>query len=183
MNNSEYSYKILISALLLLLIGSCSKDNNDIKSKDLNGEYEIIKASSSEEIDVNLDGLSSKNLLSEIPNLKYSYLKLISKGEGTRIYSQFWQNQFFQGPTDLPPINYDPSIIVGYLNQATVAAFIVKNDALILSKLEGSFPLPNSVNIVDINHIGIEMNKRIYTKSGFMDVIIEVLYQRKEPNF
>lgn len=174
--------KLFVLGGLLLGLPGCSKtDANDSFLKQLNGRYVIVSAKSDIASDVNQDGVSSTNLLTEIPELKSSFLELIAKGEGPYIFSLFWQNQYFQG-TNLPPQNFDPSVIVQYMNQATVADFTVdkhhRNLMLSRSIPDTEFPLPTSVEILDNQNIRISMFKHMYTTSGWINLDITIEYKK-----
>jgi hypothetical protein len=173
---------LVSSALIICIACSCKKQNIDEQLKqDFHGKYSIVSATSDKQLDVNFDGISNNDLLKEIDYLDRSYLELIFPDDSRRyIYSQFWQNQYFG--SEIKPAEYDPKIPVNYANQATVASFAFNNDKsqLILSSdyLDQSFPLPKIVEVLPDRTIKVRMDKSIYTKLGWQEVSIAVIYRR-----
>lgn len=177
--------KITSSSFLifaLAFMSSCKKDSEyDQQREKLQGKYSIQSATSNQSVDVNLDGTASANLLTEIPRLNEAYLELIFTTDKTRnIYSQFWQNQYFM--IENPPVHYDPTAVVEYQNQATVANFSLSDDYakinLTRDQPDPLFPLPQSVEIIANGQIKVIMDKRLYTKAGWVTVNIEIKYQK-----
>ena len=175
------------SFLLISVLFGCKKESDlDIMQKKIGGKYSIISATSNQLIDINLDGVKTKDVLLEVPDLQSSYLELIIRDNSTSpVFSQFWMNQYFIG-VEGKPIVYDPSISVNFMNQATVATFKVADDgkSLLLERStdDPAFPLPSSVLVSPENLITILMTKEVFTTSGWKTVVIEVIYKRISPN-
>jgi hypothetical protein len=170
--------------ILLSLCNSCKKDKVDNQtSKNLHGKYAIVSATTDNRVDVNFDGVSSIDLLKEIPALERSYLELIRRGNsGPYIYSQFWQNQYFQSMSAAIPTKYDPEVVVNYMNQPTVASFTFREDEseLVLSRstVDSAFPLPGNVTILPDDQVRVRMFKDIYTMSGWVKISIDIVYKK-----
>jgi hypothetical protein len=173
---------LAISVLFICIACSCKKQNiEDHLKQDYHGKYSIVSAISDKQLDVNFDGISNNDLLKEIDYLDRSYLELIFPDDSKRyIYSQFWPNQYFLSETK--PAEYDPKIQVNYANQATVASFAFNSDKsqLILSMdyLDTLFPLPKIVEVLSDGTVKVRVDKSIYTKSGWQEVSIAVIYKR-----
>ena len=132
---------------------------------------------------MNLDGTKSSDMLQEIPDLKNSYLELrISDDLKVNNLAQSWQNQHF--PYESEPTAYDPKFSVLYANQVTAGLFNFNNN---LTRLEvfntdttyhKDFPLPKLVEVIANDQIHIPTEKTLYTRSGMVHVIIDVIYKR-----
>ena len=175
--------------LLLTTVISCKKlkDNElDTLESKFHGKYMIVSATADKEVDINLDGKADKNVLNEIPELRMSYLELIVRGNVKKgVFSQFWQNQYFQG-IEGKPVSYNPSILVNFQNQATVASFTAdpKAKVLLLSRAsdQPDFPLPISVEVLEDQRIRIIHSKEIFTTTGWRTIVFEVVYKRFSPS-
>lgn len=173
---------LVSSALIICIAFGCKKQNIEEQLKqDFHGKYSIVSATSDKQLDVNFDGVSNDDLLREIDYLDRSYLELIFPDDSGRyIYSQFWQNQYFE--SEIKPAEYDPKIPVNYANQATVASFAFddQKSQLVLSRdyLDQSFPLPKTVEVLPDRTIKVRMDRNLYTKSGWQKVSIAVIYRR-----
>jgi len=174
----QYIYIVFLS---VFIASGCEKSENSPLEKQFRGTYEIVSAMATTEVDVDLDGTGHRNMLTEIQNLKNSYLELIVGSFQTYVFSQFWQNQYFLG-VEGTPISYDPSIVVDYMNQATVANFRfddkLKTFVLSRSNDEPAFPLPESMKLIQDNLIKVTMSKRLFTRSGWETVKIDVVYKK-----
>jgi hypothetical protein len=175
------------SALIICIACGCKKQNIEEQVKqDFNGKYAIVSATSDKQLDVNFDGISNNDLLKEIDYLDRSYLELILPDNSeSYVYSQFWPNQYFL--SEIIPAEYDPKIGVNYANQATVASFAFNDEKsqLVLSRdyHDQSFPLPKTVEVLPDHTIKVHMNKKIYTKTGWQEVSIAVIYKRFTSEF
>jgi hypothetical protein len=178
----------LLVVIVTLMLG-CKKEDATESQNELwerfHGKYAITRATSNIAVDVNLDGSKSTNLVEEIPDLKYTYLELLI---GTKTspngYAQYWANQSLN--SEQKPAGYDPSILVMYLNQPTVASFEFNDDLTVLSLHQEpskepqpeAFSLPESVTIGKDNEITVKMKRTLYTRAGWVPVSIVVTYAR-----
>jgi hypothetical protein len=176
-------------AIVVVLLLGCKKEDAKNTQNELyerfHGKYAITRATSDIAVDVNLDGTKSTNLVEEIPDLKHTYLELLI---GTKTlpngYAQFWANQSLD--SEKKPAGYDPSILVMYLNQPTVARFKFNDDLTALSLSQEpskdphpeEFSLPQSVTIGQDNEITVKMKRTLYTRYGWVPVSITVTYAR-----
>ena len=176
-------------AFLMFIITGCKKDHseNDLKQR-LNGKYAIVSADVNKKIDVNFDGVESTNLLKEITTLKDSYLELIIRNDAqSYVFSQYWQNQYFNTIDGNMPTTYDPKVTVNYMNQATVCSFTINPDGskLVLSRggIDLAFPLPESVEILKNQNIQVTMTKSLYTSIGWQNLNLTVVYKKFSSEF
>lgn len=181
-NNYRSWFNLLF--LTTFLAFGCKKDQsiNELKQK-YNGKYAIVSATVDKQVDVNFDGVANTELLKEITILKDSYLELIIRDNvKSYVFSQFWQNQYFDSVDGKMPSVYDPSIIVNYVNQATVSSFTInpEQSKLILTRenLDSSFPLPDSVEILPNQNIKVRTSKSLYTSSGWQKLALTLVYER-----
>lgn len=184
-NYHENLLKSCFAFCLAAILCSCDKEYESrpqtIESQ-FHGKYSIVSASADKEIDINLDGQRSKDVLKEIPELTFSYLELIVRNNSSEgVFSQFWQYQYFYG-VEGKPVTYDPSIFVNFRNDATVAMFKVdsRKEFLTLSRsyTDLNYPLPISVEIMKGDMIKIIHRKEVFTPDGWTTVTFEVLYKR-----
>jgi len=180
---------VYLLVIIMALIGGCKKDTPTNPQSELwerfHGKYAITRATSDVAVDVNLDGNKSTNLVEEIPDLKYTHLELrIGTKTGRNGYAHYWANQSLN--SEKKPAGYDPSILVMYLNQPTVASFEF-NDVLTALSLHQepskepqpeAFSLPESVTIGKNDEITVKMKRTLYTQYGWVPVSIVVTYAR-----
>jgi hypothetical protein len=178
----------LLVVIVTLMLG-CKKEDATESQNELwerfHGKYAITRATSNIAVDVNLDGSKSTNLVEEIPDLKYTHLELrIGTTTGRNGYAHYWANQSLN--SEKKPAGYDPSILVMYLNQPTVASFEFNDDLTALSLHQEptkeprseDFSLPESVTIGKDNEITVKMKRTLYTRAGWVPVSIVVTYAR-----
>ena len=191
MKKAPFALLLYTGALCFLMILGCKKsditDGINLKNEQIaerfKGKYAIVSAISDKEVDVNLDGTRSTDMLKEIPNLNNSYLELRpSSNLKNNLFTQFWQNQGF--PYGSKPTAYDPEFYFTYANQATGAMFTF-NDQLTRLNLfrtdntsQEDFPLPKLVEVISGDRIRIPTEKTLYTKAGMVAVTIDVVYKR-----
>jgi hypothetical protein len=181
---------ICYATIFIFMLVACDKDklpaNRDLPvlQDRFHGKYDAISAESSEAVDVNLDGVASTNLLSEIPDLKNSDLEIRIYSINQSLLVQFWPEQYFAyGPL---PVAYSPNMVVHYLNQSVVRLFTFAPDLKqILLQPDTSprpdsirFQIPSSVTIGDNDHIQVISPRSLFTRNGWKKVEVTVIYQR-----
>ena len=96
--NSQVPLISFLIFLSLTALYGCKKDErtkNDKLIERFEGRYKVLKAISSQSVDLDLNGSSSSDLFFEIPNLENSQLDLRLKTQsGSFIYSQLWPDQY-----------------------------------------------------------------------------------------
>ena len=191
MKTNTHFRNTLTITFIILSFGSCR--NNNLEDNIFNfeydkfhGKYKIIKSTTNEAIDVDLDGAKSNDLLKEIPTLPNSILELrIYKGG--YMFNQSWQEPFFSKAIESFPTNYTPeNKLLGYNSQGELHTFEFTLDyktiKVIRSKTSGStdykWTLPESVNVVGDELIEIITNRKMYTSDGIKMIKITSLYKR-----
>jgi len=176
-----------LPALLFLL--SCKPDslpaNKDTNKlyQSFHGKYEIISSFASEPIDLNLDGVSSSDLLTELQDLAVSHLEI----RISQIFSfhQFWPEPYFPGFGETMPATYDPRIFPGYAMQGVTRQFefdekveqiILLADPPFINQTR--FPRPTSIKLILGEMIEVTISKTFYTSSGIKNVQVVSLYRR-----
>lgn len=169
--------------ILLSAFYSCKKENSDNKAELISrfeGKYKIVRATSDQAVDLDLNGMSSSDLLFEIANLKNSYLELrLNTQTGKFLYAQFWQNQYVKIWDN---IGGNSNVWVDFANQPSIGNFDVdlegKRLLVTSDTVNEDFPLPLAVNILTENRLKVFMNRKVYTASGWGSIQIEVEYER-----
>ena len=191
MKTNTYFRNIILFCFIVFTFGSCK--NNNLEEEIFNntfekfhGRYKITKSTTSEPIDVDLNGRKSDDLLSEIPSLSNTYLQL-SVYTGGNTFTQFWQEPYFKKSYDNFPVDFNPdNTLMGYNLQGESHFFEFTSDSknikVIRNKNSGStdykWTLPESVNLVGDELIEIISNRKMYTSDGIKMIKITSLYKR-----
>lgn len=178
------------SVILFLL--SCKSDslpaNKDAKQlyQSFHGKYEIISSNASEPIDVNLDGVSSTNLLTELADIPNCHVEI--RIQGIFLFDQFWPEPYFSGIAgtgESMPASYDPRITVNYAMQGVGRQFEFdeKVEQILLlpdhpSVNQNRFPRPSSIKLLPGEMVEVTINKTFYTTAGIKNVQVVTLYKR-----
>jgi len=180
------SYLVSLISLITACSKSTIKPNEDVKAliERFHGKYKPVSSTSSEAIDVNLDGTSSANMLDEIPNLADNNLELLIDTKGPFLLVQSWPEQYFA--THEEPSSYDPALIVNYVHQAKVRTSTFDEDIRqihvdpdIPPVVDSNhFTFPKAVTVEAGDRIQVVSPKRLYTRAGWKKVEITTVYQR-----
>ena len=191
MKTNTFFRNIILFCFIAFTFGNCKVDNqeNEILNLDyekFHGKYRIMKSTTNEIIDVDLNGRKSNDLLNEIPSLSDTFLELrIYKGG--YLFKQFWQEPFFSKTYEYFPTVYNPeNILMGYNLQGETHFFDFTSDhkkiTVIRNKNSGStdykWTLPESVTIVGDESIEIITNRKMYTSDGIKMIKITSIYKR-----
>lgn len=177
----------LLAILLYCFIG-CTKDENPVTRTDslrerFNGQYKITRAVSNEALDINMDGVPSSNLLTEIMNLDKAYLVLQVKDE-INIYSQFWPEQYlsYEANKDTPLIMYAlQSFPFTFTFNSVKNEFeLVPVTPLSEAAIE-RYVIPKAVSVQNNGEIHVSFSKKIYSMSGFQEIDVLLVYERWTP--
>lgn len=161
------------------------------------GKYKAVSSSSSEPLDVNLDGRASTDMLLEIPELTRPYQNYLelriygpSKYRSTAsfTFTQWWPEQYIWLKTDewkWQPIAYDPNLRVSYAMQGATRTFSFSPalDSLSINPDEFAdnslrWKRPETVTIVGEHTIKVVTLKTLYTRTGTKEVVITTVYER-----
>lgn len=197
--------KTTLILILLVSLGafSCKHGDSIVNPKDdvellyqrFHGKYKIVSSISSEPLDVNFDGVSSTNLLSEISELNnygpHVELRVKYPDRSVFLFSQFWPEQYvntYTGPNrewnGWDTLSYNPTHLVNYANQAGLYRFSFSDDLsqILIAANEKADKIrwvkPESVFIEAKDRLRLINKRRIYTREGVKEVTITTLYER-----
>ncbi len=192
----------IVLLVLLLFTLSCQKKEsiqpkNDVELlyQRFHGKYKIISATSSEPVDVNFDGVSSRNLLQEIGELNNygNFLEIRVKNVDKAVFllTQFWSEQYVHTYRGSNPdwngadtLSYNQTYSVNYNQQGSGYRFSFADDLsqILVTPDEKSHPVrwvkPELVLIEAEDQIRVTNKRRLYTKQGVKEVIITTVYER-----
>ena len=178
-------------AIVLFLL-ACKPDsvpaNKDVKKlyQSFHGKYEIISSIASEPLDLNLDGVPSTNLLTELQDIANSRVEI--RIQESFFFYQIWPEPFFSGiggSGENMPTTYDPRVTVNYAMQGVGRLFeFDERVKQILLLADGPFinqtrfPRPTSIKLMPDQMVEITINKAFYTSAGIKNVQVVSLYRR-----
>lgn len=171
------------------------KDNIEALYQRFHGKYKIISSSSSEAIDVNFDGVASRDLLKEIAELNdygaLLELRVKNPDRSVFLFNQFWPEQYvhsYTGPNfdwnGLDVLEYNPTYSVMYAQQTVPYSFTFTDDLSQVLVIPNEIPekarwiKPETVFVQEQNRLRLTNRRRIYTRTGVKDVIVTTVYER-----
>ena len=169
------------------ILTSCSRhkdaaDNTKQVYERLHGKYEVVSSISTEAVDVNLDGTSSTDMLTEITDLAGTNLEIRIVSKDKFYFMHFWPEQLFgYGPE---PAGYDPSLTVNFARQGVSRTFSLDeaNNRLEIHadtyQVPERFTFPSAVTIEGADTIKLVFSKRLYTLAGWKTATITTIYKR-----
>lgn len=195
--------KVIFSLVLTgFLFGSCSKNKEVSANKQefealfqrVHGEYTLISSNADQDLDVNMDGVSSSNMISEFTNLNLnkSEIRVLYDEQMSSYEAYFnhkWPDQVLKKNGTIVSAEelsvYTPSVEVLYVSHM-VGYQIVFQTANILSLVNNSsipggeenFTKPDEVAFDNSGVLSVTIKKRMYTKEGSKLVTIVNKYQR-----
>jgi hypothetical protein len=201
--------RIILCALILSLLFGCKSEKAPLSpEQDLDalytqfhGQYKIVSAVASEALDVNLDGTSSTNLLTEINELRtgtltsaYSQVRIYKPSDVSPkpsfFFIQNWPHQFLrleQGKVwdGVAIIPFNKSYTFGYDMKVLIREFSFSKDLKQLTVIsdESEDPVfklssPRSVTVLNDGKLIVVANRRLYTSEGVKEVIVTTTYER-----
>lgn len=173
--------KLMTYSLFILTICiSCKKkeiviDKNYLLYDLYDGNYNLIEAYSANSVDINMDGISSTNLVLEIPNLKLSDFDVII-GKSAMRFRLHWPEQIrhvYDMPSQ-PEFNYaiQGDWIYFNFNDDNTS---IKPD--IKRQVPTSDRLPDEIKILN-GLVKIKLTRKLYTQTGLQDVVINATYKK-----
>jgi hypothetical protein len=198
---AEPKSMLLKRALLLgIVLGSfgCQKneqvvnqiaENNSYLRKKFGGRYELVSSLSSKSVDLNSDGISSVDLLSEVTEIKQSFveIKFLDLEPGDVLFNVFWPEQYISADGETQPVGVVSGVVstIHYPLQPIMTYAIIeeKEGTINLSNpdTESSpekWTLPESVNILQDGEIEVVTTKNLYTSSGWETTTISSVYRK-----
>jgi hypothetical protein len=176
---------IYLLLFIITLTAGCRRDDSPDERKQLferlHGKYKVISAVSSEAVDVNMDGIATNDIVTEIPELENCNLVIIISKHNF-LLDHSWPQQFFG--QNIEPADYDPSVVVFYVKQGVDRTFLPNaNQTSLLVNADATsdpvrFPMPTSVTIEGPDTIKLVFTKRLYTSKGWKTTSITTVYKR-----
>lgn len=174
--------KHFIYIILLLTIGSCKKEPSDTLSNkkifDLyNGTYFIESAVSESPVDINQDGVSSNNTLSEIEELKFSHVNLVIRSS-TMALGMGWPEQ-----NSIPTDHETESPVYTYNYQSRSYTIDFNNDLdeiNIIRPNESQHLAPYDIKI-DGDLLTLKITRIIYVGLDKKEIVVTACF-RKDPD-
>ena len=173
--------------------------NEDVSAlyQQFHGRYKVISSTSDKELDVNVDGNASADMMLEIPELATGpqyYLQLNIYGPSKNspkpsfIYSQWWPEQYIRlGSKEWDGgqlLDYNPDYRVAYLTQGSFRSLSFSSDLkqIIVNPSQNENPfrwvLPESVTVENNGRLRVVNKRRLYTSAGVKEVLITTVYER-----
>jgi hypothetical protein len=172
--------------------------NQDLEAlyQRFHGKYQVVSATASQPLDVNLDGVASTNLLKEMAalseNSAFLELRVKYPDRSVFLFSQFWPEQYvysFTKPGNLhwngwDMLAYNPAYSVQYAQQANPYSFSFNDDLSQVMVAPNSnadstrWAKPESVLVEANEQLRLVNKRRIYTREGVKEVLITTIYKR-----
>ena len=188
----------LIALVFLIIILGCSDGNDDdfnLFSEQFQGKYEIVSAISSEAVDLNMDGTTSFDLLTEISEMNRAEVTLITDDKKKFFFTEHWPIEYIGVSDFFDSTRYDPSYSINYARYAIISEFKFSenNRELILIEAEPildpntgvvdkRFVFPDLIQIELDNSLRIVSTRNLFTFDGYKEVRIVARYRRYYPN-
>jgi hypothetical protein len=174
-----------------IILFSCNKDESSESIEQLkakfHGKYEMISSISSVPVDMNMDGISSTNLLNENREILYAGLELRVLDAGSNLFEEKWPTEYISLPKGeiFDSTSYHPSYTINYANYINSA--ICQFDENYKSiKLLSEFYQNSTNKLIVIESITLEENeiikvisiRKLYTMNGWTKTRIVSQYKR-----
>jgi hypothetical protein len=196
---------LVISILILSQVLGCksedaplpANENVDALYQQFHGKYKIVSSVSSESIDVNLDGVSSMDLLAEIEelsNISKLDIRIYEPSDRnpkpTFIFTQAWPEQSLRMGSGrvwdgIEIISFNPAYNFAYDMKVVARSLSFSEDLrqLTVTPDDSEDPFfkqsaPKSVSVKDDGTLTVVANRRIYTSSGVREVTVTTIYER-----
>lgn len=160
-----------------VMLSSCKKDGNtDDKNRTiftkLDGNYTLSSATADHAYDINMDGISSTDMLTEIPNLQNSVIDIVVKKK-SKIFRLSWVEQYISLASGNPQYSYNKQ---GVFNEFETSDDLTQIFPIKNSDQDQRFNLPNFVKNSQNDVVSIQIVKKLMTSAGKHDVVINATY-------
>ncbi len=174
-----------------IILFSCSKNESNesielLKAK-FHGKYEMISSISSEPVDLNMDGISSTNLLSENKEILDAGLELLVIDVRKNLFEEKWPVEYIFLPKGekFDSTSYHPSYTINYANYIN-SAMCQFDENYKSIKLISDFYQNSTNKLIGIESISLEENeiikvisiRNLYTINGWTKTRIVSKYKR-----
>lgn len=165
--------------------------------QQFHGQYRLISAVADQDVDVDMDGSKSNNLMREIPALKIDnhghFVELRIQhpaiiANTSYLLSQFWPEQYLSGQNAQwdggSDLEYKADAAVSYANQGTARKFRFSGDLnqIIVEPNDNEnsyrWVAPESVAIDVTGKLHFVNKRHLYTSDGVKMVTIRTIYER-----
>ncbi len=187
---------ILLWLVGLASLGACRQPQEVAPYQDIeglhtrfHGKYSLVHSTSSEALDVNLDGKASVNMLEEIANLPQSNIEVRIYGtnphnaEPSFIFVHQWPKQEFSSTEPggyvpgLQPVYATKVVIRPFAFDPSITELVLEPQAYMLADSDLYTPL-QAVTVQAGDRIQVTFSKRLYTAKGWQIVQIISLSER-----
>lgn len=175
MNNHSFFVFLFLAVVFM----GCKKQTN---TKDINkdtfdkldGYYALESAFTQEPIDINLDGKLSKDMLSEIPDLKLSTINVVVYSKGKTFFT-LWPEEEKVSESNL--FSYNLKGLLYEFNFDGQSRINLKdvNDPILKDKF-----LPPENITLNNDRISADFTKTINTSIGKQKIVIHTVYKRNK---
>lgn len=159
---------ILLAITIIIVANSCNKSNSKIDYYNAHKQkYQIVSVISDAELDLNLDGIKSRDLISENPEIKKSIFAVYWTKKNEGFIELMWPQEHVMPIVNDPvPINYKTDYLVSYAIQANLLSFKY-DDPLILPVTGITSYETNTLLGIDPVNISNKNSLRILTTRKF----------------
>ena len=182
--------------MVLASLGACRQPQEVGPHQDVDGlysrfhgKYSFVHCTSSEAVDVNLDGKASTNLLEEITDLPQSNIEVRIYGrnqynpEPSFLFVHQWPKQEFRPEAPggyipgLQPMYATKGFVQPFAFDASLTELVLEPQAYMRADPDLYTPL-QAVTVQSGDRIQVTFSKRLYTAKGWQTVQIVSLYER-----
>jgi hypothetical protein len=195
-NSSKLSVmkeRFLITVCAIFLI-SCNKNGSNENLEQLKekfqGKYEVISSFSEDAVDLNMDGITSSDLLSENPEIYNSVLELRIINDNEQLFEEKWPIETIVIPRGeiFDSTKYHPTYSIFYALYSNPISCQFEDDYKsihLLSDIQQN-PTNTLINVVSITigeneTITFKTIRKMYSMNGWIITKIESRYKRFIP--
>jgi hypothetical protein len=184
-------YKAIILTICTIFLGGCSKEkprDGEVSLKEkFHGKYEIISSISDVSVDINMDGVSSNNLLIENFEVSGSKLELRILNSNEHLFSESWPVEYIVIPRGeiFDSTRYHPTYRIYYALHGYDRMFRFSDDQkfiqLVQSVVEdttNTLIQVESLTVEEDKTIKVAEKRKLYTSNGWIKTRIVSTYRR-----
>jgi hypothetical protein len=181
----------LLIIIFTILLVSCKKndsnDDADLLKDQYHGKYEILSSFSEAPLDLNMDGISSNDLLSENAEISRSGLEIRIQSENSQLFDEKWPVESIVIPRGekFDSTSYHSTYEVYYALYFNGLSCTInaKNRSI---QLKDSPRQDQTNTLIEIESVSIELDniikvtalRKVYTKKGWVKTKIVSTYKR-----
>lgn len=170
--------KVFLAIAILSSIGmlwACKKDEQtdpNVEFIKYDGNYQLKSAIADQELDVNMDGKISNDMLTEVPDLNFSLVNIVVNKLG-KSYRILWseQNRLYANEPQGPIYMYN---LTGVFN-----TFELSGDTNTIHPTSTVNSLQNEALHIQANgDLKVQLTRTLFTATGQQKVIINAVYSK-----